>query len=1081
MGLRSAVGALVTVGIWLAAAACAPNTPAEFRITDQVLRTAAKVPPLGANGWGRVGAVEWAANNFVHNPGNEPIHWRNLHRVRECGERWFEIDGPGTSWWDLWASGFLSGAEVRLYRLVDKAGQPLPVRADGNNLDLTNADHVTLVGTTRIVPEGTDGFPDGGWIANRYADVFPHTHVRSGNLSCTDAGTVQNGRAYWYTVVALAAGDVESDPAPEVSATPQAGADAGPRLLTVRDGDALPELRAGAPFDHRFSAVGRPPLQWAVEGALPDGLTLDAATGRLSGRPRTTPANQRLTVRVTDGQGRSDQRHLVLNAASASQGDRAKPQPPRAVTAVAGDGCVTVTWQPSPSANVVAYRLKRSTAPAAKQEQRVYLTPDAPPLRRWDYAVLDRRFDRFDMRWVNSRVRGIGNPMHHPGWYWNADLSRVSFDLVPHPQPVPAEMIDPGETCLQVTAAAGEQTIHQYTFIGTQRGGESLWYGQLEPGKRYRLEVWLRQEGLARGGEVGFSFGRGYPDLRSSFTVTDQWRRYTAEFAGPPRPTEAWHFGPQFVFTGPGKLFLDNCRVYRVDRPEDADAPYVPNATVLDELLRSQPERGPKGAHRIWFLAKDATMASILSWHAGSQVAPDWNTRVSGTMEMTLPMALRFDELTGPDATSRMRPWLVIQHLLHRESDWLALIEYLAAPYDPQRDTPQSKPWAWRRTQQRGHQRPWTDDFAELTIEFGNETWHNGVFADWLGFSTRNAVTQGGREYGLFTRYLIEAMQRSPYWQSAGLERKIRFNLGAFYNGSVDRDGQVRGYGEEAMQANPYAASLGHANYVGPKWETGDYAARQWDDRGVQECLWSFWTGPRASQARMAEAREQLARTHHAYDLTAYEGGPGGYALPGQAPREQVEVNERYGKSLAQAVGTLDAWLGSYAQGWTDQCFLAYGQGTHWNSHGILADGFRPSAAWLALTLRNRQAVGDLMSVQEVSVPSADRKGQTIPLVGAYAFRQGDRWTVFLLSRKLDGAAFGDGVTPVTLRLPFQTAAKVTLHALAGNPRETNLRSDAIKLTERELPANSVQGGTLQLAGGLPPGCVYGLVFEGAR
>lgn len=89
----------------------AAQGPAEFTITPQVLRPAAQVPPLGANNWGRCGAVEWAANNFVHNPGNEPVHWRNLHRAVNVGPNWFEIDGPGTSWWDLWGNGFLSGAD----------------------------------------------------------------------------------------------------------------------------------------------------------------------------------------------------------------------------------------------------------------------------------------------------------------------------------------------------------------------------------------------------------------------------------------------------------------------------------------------------------------------------------------------------------------------------------------------------------------------------------------------------------------------------------------------------------------------------------------------------------------------------------------------------------------------------------------------------------------------------------------------------------------------------------------------------------------------------------------------------------
>ena len=44
----------------------------------------------------------------------------------------------------------------------------------------------------------------------------------------------------------------------------------------------------------------------------------------------------------------------------------------------------------------------------------------------------------------------------------------------------------------------------------------------------------------------------------------------------------------------------------------------------------------------------------------------------------------------------------------------------------------------------------------------------------------------------------------------------------------------------------------------------------------------------------------------------AYEGGPSGYALPGRDSPEPKAANEKYGKSLAMAVASLDAWMRSY-------------------------------------------------------------------------------------------------------------------------------------------------------------------------
>jgi len=544
------------------------------------------------------------------------------------------------------------------------------------------------------------------------------------------------------------------------------------------------------------------------------------------------------------------------------------------------------------------------------------------------------------------------------------------------------------------------------------------------------------------------------------------------------------HFGPRFSVTGPGTLWLDNARLFRYESPAELQQPYTPNPTVLNELLAAQPATGPKGAHRIWVLNKDMTMASILSWHANSSINPDWMTSVGATATMTLPMALQFDYLTGSTPQTRMRPWLVLQHILHSDTDWQALIEYLAAPYDARADTPHSKPWAYQRYMQRGVGRPWTDDFSQISIEFGNETWHNGFFSDWLGFNKRNAITQGGPEYGLFCQYLIEQIKQSPYWTSQHLANKIRFNLGGFYNGSVRPDGSVTGYGEEAVQHCRDAVTLEHANYVGPKWETGDKSMSTFTDHGVQETLLGWLTSNAKVQAEWSKARTALAKAGHPYDLVAYEGGPSGYAIPGHASAEQNATNEHYGKSLAMAVSALDAWMGSYQLGWTDQCFLGYGEGAFWNSHTLMGKGFRPSPGWQALAMRNRYVSGELMAVQTNRTPTIQRGQETYPLIGVYAAHQGNVWSVIVVSRKLngqhDGVDFGDGCTPVTIHLPIATATNIMLHSLSGDPRQTNLDAMNISIKELTIPTATLVNGAFTIdahsggsEGGLPPGSIY--------
>lgn len=1066
-----------------------PAAPAEFTITNQILVPADKAPPIGVNNFGGSGADEYARNNFVQNAGNEPIYWRNLHRVINPKDNSFEIDGGGVSWWDLWGSGFLSGAKVRIYRLVDKNNQPLPVNRSGKNIETAKADHPQFIGETRIIPENTPGFPDGGWVVTKYNEIFPNAWIRAGNLSVTDNNYVSNNRTYYYTVTALNSKGQESDFAGETSATPQESAHIGPRLLTLGKDDKTPQAKKGQDFWFTPTVVGaQGKITWTVvddagnPASLPAGLALDAG-GTVKGKPADDIApDTRVNIRVTDESGQSDTRSWLINPADHPP-TSPKPLPPSNLTAEGGNGFVTIRWKASPSPDVVGYRLKRSTAPLAKQENRVYLMPDAPKILPYDYITVERKFDNFDLKYLNNRIRLMGNRPGVVNWYWTGDWRDVTLSLVPHPQPIPADMREPGETCMQIRSDLSKRTsLYQNVFIGTNRAGESIWYGQLEPGKKYRFEGWMRQENLAGNGTVIFSFGNpdkpAYPGLKQTFHVTGEWKRFTYDFIGPPRPDLAWHFGHTLTFTGPGTLWIDNLRVFRTDTDEALEKPYVPNATVFDELVNSAPSSGPKGTQRIWLQSRNITMKSLLSWHSNARVGVDWSTGINGNEEMTLPPSLEFCLRTGGSPAERVVPWITLQHLLHTEDDWRGFVEYLCAPYDPATDSPDKKPWAYMRYQQRGIGTPWVDEFRECIIEFGNETWHNGVFDDWLGFSTRGAVWQGGKEYGLFCQYLIDQIKKSPYWRP-DYNQKIRFALNDGYGRYPKDGGKVLTYGEEAILGCPGASLLTHANYVGPKWETGDKSRETFDDHGIQATLLAYQTGNRPGFIKSAAMRKEMAAAGRVYDLAAYESGPSGFALGNVAPSVS-EVNERYGKSLAIAVAALDAWLDAYQHGWTYQNYFNYQQGQAWSSHLWFSEGFRPSVAWQAMTLRNRYARGDAMTAQATTTPTLLLGKDIYPLTGAYAFRDGRNWMIFVLSRKLDGNHdghnFGDGSTPVTLRLPFAHAENITLHAITGDPRQSNRDKLNFEIQSSPIPASNLTAGAL--TANLPPGAIYLYVFE---
>lgn len=202
-------------------------------------------------------------------------------------------------------------------------------------------------------------------------------------------------------------------------------------------------------------------------------------------------------------------------------------------------------------------------------------------------------------------------------------------------------------------------------------------------------------------------------------------------------------------------------------------------------------------------------------------------------------------------------------------------------------------------------------------------------------------------------------------------------------------------------------------------------------------------------------------------------------------------------KSLAAGTATLDTFLGRAAEDFDVQNFFTYYHGrTHWVSHTAWHAGSRAHPCWMTLALFNNEALGDLLAVETLSVPTVDvpaykrrREAKDVPLAACYATRRGDRLNLFVLSRKIDGypVAGDDGFTPVTVELPLRAAERVTLHRMVGGPRAHNLDTEAVRIERVELPAAVAKGefaidaAARADARGLPPGTMLLYVFEGIR
>ncbi|HOO93487.1 MAG TPA: Ig domain-containing protein, partial [Opitutales bacterium] len=385
----------------------APNDPA--RVEVGLVQAAEYNPPIGANEFGDPGGTAFSAGNLIPDSGFEPISMRKRFRVArtgvEGGRVWFEVDGGGgMSQWELTGMGLMNGAAVRIYRIVDSNGQPLPQNVSDNYLDLTGAAAYVRVGTSTVPEAGTSGLPFGGWVDTIYAQPSSLYGTRA-NLDFTDAFWVENGHTYHYIVTAIgsntneAGGENESDPATavEVSATPDGGLSGAPRVYSSSGSglNGIGQAVQGSWFSFQARVAGAEgSVSWQLLDennqviAPPAGLTFDSTTGTLSGEPTSTPSPTLLRFRATASNGVGSRDFVLNQPAWVPTGGSERPQPPLNVSAVAGNGHVYLSWNASPTPGVVGYRIYRSEAPRSQQRQRIYLAEGAPALVKDDYVHL---------------------------------------------------------------------------------------------------------------------------------------------------------------------------------------------------------------------------------------------------------------------------------------------------------------------------------------------------------------------------------------------------------------------------------------------------------------------------------------------------------------------------------------------------------------------------------------------------------------------------------------------------------------------------------------------------------------------
>ena len=766
---------------------------------------------------------------------------------------------------------------------------------------------------------------------------------------------------------------------------------------------------------------------------------------------RAVRTDNRLAKRPGGQDGRVDQ----------PRGLAAEPMP---------DGRLILTWEPVSGA--VGYIVMRTDAdPVQHQGHCIVLEGgvDGPPLRAGDHVVLARLLQTPDReRLVTDRVWNtpagrLGLPRSLS--FWPEDNPGATWRLAPHPpdSPVP----EGGRTYLELTLGPGvTRRIGRYNHAGADQS----WYAVLAP-EPYRVEVWLRSDHATNRPNVRFLIEGPYGKLAfpaQSLPVTTEWRPFVLHFT-PPRLLETGKAGQMLLeFTGPGRLDIDNLRIFRADTAhgELEDRDYARLAESGMGMLRTH------GFIKTGIDTYD--LAALL----GPPGTPAYGFG-------TLPQVLAIFDRAGVD------PWLQIEPHFSPE-EWLGLVEFLAAPFDPVRDDPADKPWAALRYAQ-GRTEPWTDAFGTIFFELGNETW-NRLFRPWTFEPMPDAATgrsvSAGTVYGLFMEHVIETMQASPYWAQGDMDDVVRFVLGGFQG-----DGD---FTLDAARASPRSDYITVAAYNGG-WDEGEGPPQQTPASYASVLNQVTQTVLPRVRALSREA-DAIGRDRGRPMLTGtYEAGPG-YAMNGlngaRVTDEQDRAQEAVMKSQAAGVATLDSFLTQAAEGLSVMNFFTYGEGARWRSHALWHKGGHAYPSWALLSLFNRVGLGDMLRVETRSVPRRDLPAvarrpavRDAPQVAVYATRSGDRLTVTVLSRRVAGYpdAADDGYTPLQVQLPIRSAAGLTLHRMAGPLEAHNLETEAVRIETVPLavpadPARLVLGPeTGTDSRGLPPGSALIYVFDGVR
>ena len=245
--------------------------------------------------------------------------------------------------------------------------------SDGSEKKLTGLSHQTGKNETKQLAENTD------YTASYSNNVHPYTlkpddegfdSEKAPKVTLYGTGNYCGKAEHYFTISENAA--------------------AAPSITT----SSLPDGKVGEAYSQTLTANGTTPIKWSISGALPDGLTLDETTGKISGTP-TAAETASFTVKAANSAG-SDTKELSITitkdaptehtvTVTSSGNGTASASPVKAVagaeitlSATPDKGYHLKEWQvESPTGLVITNN--KFTMPDSNVEVKAIFEEDAPP------------------------------------------------------------------------------------------------------------------------------------------------------------------------------------------------------------------------------------------------------------------------------------------------------------------------------------------------------------------------------------------------------------------------------------------------------------------------------------------------------------------------------------------------------------------------------------------------------------------------------------------------------------------------------------------------------------------------------